>query len=80
MHLAAPSATEGYIMGEELRLDLWQASTGERGDRVLLDDPHNIKESESDQVRTETVRWFKEAMSNPIRRLMERQDSGKERS
>lgn len=41
-------------------------STGERGDRVLLDDPHNIKESESDQVRGETVRWFKEAMSNRL--------------
>lgn len=41
-------------------------STGERGDRVLLDDPHNIKESESDTVRMETVRWFKEAMSNRL--------------
>jgi len=40
--------------------------TGERGDRVLLDDPHNVKEAESDQVRTETVRWFKEAMSNRL--------------
>ncbi len=40
--------------------------TGERGDRVLLDDPHNVKESESDVVRTETVRWFKEAMSNRL--------------
>lgn len=40
--------------------------TGERGDRVMLDDPHNIKESESDTVRTETVRWFKEAMSNRL--------------
>lgn len=40
--------------------------TGERGDRVMLDDPHNVKESESDVVRTETVRWFKEAMSNRL--------------
>lgn len=40
--------------------------TGERGDRVILDDPHNVKESESDVVRTETVRWFKEAMSNRL--------------
>lgn len=41
-------------------------STGERGDRVLLDDPHNVKESESETVREETVRWFKEAMSNRL--------------
>jgi len=40
--------------------------TGERGDRVVLDDPHNVKEAESDQVRGETVRWFKEAMSNRL--------------
>lgn len=40
--------------------------TGERGDRVLLDDPHNIKEGESETIRSETVRWFKEAMSNRL--------------
>lgn len=40
--------------------------TGERGDRVLLDDPHNIKEGESEAVRSETVRWFREAMSNRL--------------
>jgi phage terminase large subunit-like protein len=40
--------------------------TGERGDRVILDDPHNVKESESDVVRQETVRWFKESMSNRL--------------
>lgn len=45
--------------------------TGERGDRVLLDDPHNVKESESDTVRTETVRWFKEAMSNRLNNMAE---------
>lgn len=41
-------------------------STGERGDRVLLDDPHSVKESESDVVRAETVRWFREGMSNRL--------------
>lgn len=45
--------------------------TGERGDRVLLDDPHNVKESESDVVRTETVRFFKEAMSNRLNDMTE---------
>jgi len=40
--------------------------TGERGNRILLDDPHNIKEGESDAVRQETCRWFRESMSNRL--------------
>jgi predicted phage terminase large subunit-like protein len=40
--------------------------TGERGDRVILDDPHNVKDAESDQVRGETVRWFRESMSDRL--------------
>lgn len=43
--------------------------TGERGDRVLLDDPHNIKEGESQVIREETVRWFREAMSNRLNHM-----------
>lgn len=40
--------------------------TGERGNRVILDDAHNIKEAESEAVRGETVRWVREAMSNRL--------------
>jgi predicted phage terminase large subunit-like protein len=40
--------------------------TGERGDRVLVDDPHSISEGESDKVRAETVRQFREAISNRL--------------
>lgn len=40
--------------------------TGERGTRILLDDPHNVADGESDVVRKETVRWFREAMSNRL--------------
>lgn len=40
--------------------------TGERGDRVILDDPHNVKDTESEQVRGETVRWFRESMSDRL--------------
>lgn len=43
--------------------------TGERGDRIILDDPHNVKESESETIRAETVRWFREAMSNRLNDL-----------
>jgi predicted phage terminase large subunit-like protein len=44
-------------------------ATGQRGSRVLLDDPHSISEAESEVVRTETVRWFREAMSNRLQDL-----------
>lgn len=40
--------------------------TGERGDCVILDDAHSIKDDNSEVVRPETVRWFKEAMSNRL--------------
>ena len=53
-------------MGWKLATSIGGVGTGERGDRVLLDDPHSVKESESEAVRQETVRWFKEAMSNRL--------------
>jgi phage terminase large subunit-like protein len=43
--------------------------TGERGDRVLLDDPHKVDEAESDPVRKGTVQWFRESMSNRLNDL-----------
>lgn len=50
--------------GWKLASSIGGVGTGERGDRVLLDDPHNVKESESDTVRQETVRWFRESLSS----------------
>lgn len=41
-------------------------STGERGTRVILDDPHNVREIESDKVRQDTVDWFATSMSNRL--------------
>lgn len=52
--------------GWKLASSVGGVGTGERGDRVLLDDPHSVKEIESDIVRTETVRWFRESMSNRL--------------
>lgn len=53
-------------MGWKLATSVGGVATGERGSRVLLDDPHSIKEGESEAVRTETVRWFREAMSDRL--------------
>src|SRR6202035_1197534 len=39
-------------------------ATHERATRVVLDDPHSVVEAESERVRAETVRWFREAVSS----------------
>jgi len=41
-------------------------STGERGDRVIVDDPHNVKEGESEAKRTEALLWFTEALTTRV--------------
>lgn len=53
-------------MGFKFASSVGGVGTGERGDRVLLDDPHNVKEAESPTVRKETVRWVREGMSNRL--------------
>jgi len=52
--------------GWKLATSVGGVGTGERGDRIILDDPHNVKDSESEVVRTETVRWFRESMSSRL--------------
>jgi predicted phage terminase large subunit-like protein len=52
--------------GWKLASSVGGVGTGERGDRVLLDDAHNVKEAESDQVRGDTVKWFRESMSDRL--------------
>ena len=55
--------------GWKLASSVGGVSTGERGDRIILDDPHNVSEAESEIVRTETVRWFRESMSNRLNNM-----------
>ena len=55
--------------GWKLASSVGGVGTGERGDIVILDDPHNVKESESDTIRKETVRWFGESMSDRLNDL-----------
>jgi len=39
------------------------SNTGEGGERIIADDPHNIKKSESTDVREDTVNWWNIVMS-----------------
>jgi predicted phage terminase large subunit-like protein len=41
-------------------------STSERGDRVIFDDPHSVRQAESDVVRQDTVRFFRESMTTRV--------------
>lgn len=52
--------------GSKLATSVGGIGTGERGDRVILDDPHNVKDGESEAIRGETVRWFRESLSNRL--------------
>lgn len=40
--------------------------TGERGSRILCDDVHNVREGESEKIRSGTVQWVREGMSNRL--------------
>ena len=55
--------------GWKLASSVGGVGTGERGDRIILDDPHNVKESESETVRNETIRWFRESMSSRLNNM-----------
>lgn len=55
--------------GWKLASSVGGVGTGERGDRVIIDDPHNVKEAESEVVRAEVVRWFRESVSSRFNNL-----------
>jgi len=40
--------------------------TGEGGDRIICDDPHNVQEAESDSVRKSTTEWYDVVMSTRV--------------
>lgn len=45
--------------------------TGRRGDRIIIDDPNNVKDAESKAIREETNRWFQETMPDRLNNLTE---------
>lgn len=40
--------------------------TGEGGDIIIIDDPHNVKETESEIKREAVITWWREAMSTRL--------------
>ncbi len=49
--------------GYRLSTSVGGAATGEGGDRIICDDPHNVQEAESDAIRKATLDWFDVVMS-----------------
>lgn len=52
--------------GFKLASSVGGVATGERGDVLTCDDPHAVRDAESDTVRNNTVTWFKETMQNRL--------------
>lgn len=49
--------------GYRLATSVGGSNTGEGGDLIVCDDPHNVQEVESEIVRTSAIRWWNEVMS-----------------
>lgn len=49
-------------MGWKIATSVGGLGTGERGDRFLVDDPHNVKDGESEAKRASTLLWWREVV------------------
>jgi predicted phage terminase large subunit-like protein len=54
---------ENDRLGYRISTSVGGLGTGEGGDTVVVDDPHNVEEAESDAVRESTCTWWFETMS-----------------
>lgn len=57
---------ENDKMGYRIATSVGGAATGEGGDVVGVDDPHNVQEKESEAVREATLIWWDETMSTRL--------------
>ena len=55
---------ENDSTGFRMATSVGGSGTGNRADRVVVDDPHKVTESDSDAVRSGTVEWWATEMSN----------------
>ena len=52
--------------GYRLATSVSGAATGEGGDRIVVDDPHNVNEAESDTIRHSVLDWWDMVMSTRL--------------
>lgn len=54
---------ENDRMGYRIATSVGGAATGEGGDVLVVDDPHNVQEAESDVIREGVLTWWDEVMA-----------------
>lgn len=54
---------ENDQMGYRIATSVGGIGTGEGGDFIICDDPHNVAEAESDAIRTATLEWWSGTMT-----------------
>ncbi len=52
--------------GFKLATSIGGVGTGERGDFIIIDDPHNVREGESEAKRNAAVMWFGETLPTRV--------------
>ena len=57
---------ENDATGYRIATSVGGSATGEGGDIVVVDDPHNVKEGESDPIREGVILWWDEVMSTRL--------------
>ena len=57
---------DNNYQGYRLATSVGGALTGEGADIIVIDDPHNVVEGESEAVRNATLQWWDEAMSTRL--------------
>lgn len=57
---------ENNRAGHRIATSVGGSATGEGGDVVCVDDPHNIEERESDVIREGVLKWWDEVMSTRL--------------
>ena len=57
---------ENDMMGYRVATSVNGMGTGEGGDRIIVDDPHNVLEGESALKRTNVLHWWDESMSTRL--------------
>ncbi len=54
---------ENTKRGFRIATSVGGVSTGERGDRLIVDDPHNVSQADSEAIRESALQWFTEVLS-----------------
>ena len=57
---------ENNKSGYRLATSVGGTATGEGGDRIVVDDPHNVNEAESELVRRGVIEWWDQVMSTRL--------------